>query len=68
MKWCVVEVKHEFDEDFDGDLCRVTKVLQVFDTKEAALEAEAIFNPMNYGDYDTSIRAIPACQLGDKFR
>ena len=60
--------KHEFDEDFDGDLCRVTKVLQVFDTEQAALEAEAIFNPMNYGDYETSIRVIPSHQLGTRFR
>jgi hypothetical protein len=68
MKWCVVEVQHEFDEDFDGDLCRVTKVLQVFDTEQAALEAEAIFNPMNYGDYETSIRVIPSHKLGTRFR
>lgn len=66
--WCIVEVKHEFDEEFDGDVCRVTKVLQVFDTEEAALAAEVIFNPMNYGDYETSIRMIPSYQLGTTFR
>ena len=68
MKYCVCEVETFFDEAFDGNLCKVRKVLQVFNTKEEAEDAELLFNPCIYGDYDTSIRVIAANMLTQTFR
>ena len=68
MKYCVCEVETFFDEDFDGSLCKVRKVLQVFNTKEEAEDAELLFNPRDYGDYDTSIRVVAADMLTQTFR
>lgn len=67
-KACICEVVSEFDEDFDGSLCRVVKVLQVFDSLEEAQAVEMIFDPSRYGDYDTYIRVVPVEQLDNKFR
>ncbi len=68
MKYCVCEVETFFDEDFDGSLCKVRKVLQVFNTKEEAEDAESLFNPCIYGDYDTQIRVVAANMLTQTFR
>lgn len=68
MKHCVCEVSQEFDVEFDGSLCKVTKVLQVFNSKEEAEAAEIIFDPSRYGDYDTLIRVVAVDALDNKFR
>lgn len=67
-KFCICEVEQFFSKSFDGTMCKVRKVIQVFDTQEKANEALAIFDPMRYGDYDTSLRIIPSDQLDDTFR
>lgn len=67
-KFAVCEMISEFNEDFDGSLCRVKKVLQVFDTHEQAEAARAIFDPSRYGDYDTIIRVVPEAQLEGEYR
>lgn len=68
MKYCVCEVETFFDEDSDGSLCKVRKVLQVFNTKEEAEDAEVLFDPCVHGDYDTSIRVVAADMLTQTFR
>lgn len=67
-KACICEVVSEFDDDFDGSLCRVVKVLQVFETKEQAEENIPLFDPSRYGDWDTLVRVVPVEQLDNKFR
>lgn len=66
-KFCVCEVETFFDKEFDGSLCKVSKVLQVFDTREAADYAEGLFYPDNYGD-PTNIRVVAEEDLLTTFR
>lgn len=68
MKYAICEVEQFFDEEFDGTLCRVVKVLQIFDYKEYAEAAMAIFDPSRYGDYDTVLRVVAQDQLDESFR
>ena len=67
-KVCICEVTQFFDEDFDGTLCKVRKVLQVFDNQDQAADAMPLFDPSRYEDYDTVIRMVPASELDTKFR
>jgi len=67
MKWCVCEIETFFDEEFDGYLCKVSKVLQIFNTKEEAEYAEGLFFPGNYDD-DTNIRVVAEDALLTTFR
>ncbi|CAD5204229.1 hypothetical protein LCALLHIG_00010 [Klebsiella phage vB_KppS-Raw] len=67
-KFCVCEVEQFFDEDFDGTLCKVSKVLQVFDTKEAADYAEGLFYPGNYDVDGPAIRVVAEADLLKTFR
>ena len=68
-KFCVCEVETFFDKEFDGSLCKVSKVLQVFDTKEAADHAEGLFFPGNYDSNDcTNIRVVAEEDLLTTFR
>lgn len=53
---------------FDGTLCKVRKVLQVFDNQDQAADAMPLFDPSRYEDYDTVIRMVPASELDTKFR
>ncbi|HHV9526473.1 TPA: hypothetical protein ACUQTZ_004092 [Escherichia coli] len=66
--YAICEVVQEFDEEFDGDLCRVKKVLQVFPDAMSAYKALDIFEPGRYGDYDTVLRVVHEQKLGTKFR
>lgn len=68
MKYLLCEVEQFFDEEFDGTLCKVSKVLQVFNTKAEANEAEALFDPSNFGDYDTVLRVVAEGNLRETFR
>ena len=66
--YAICEVVPEFDEEFDGDLCRVKKVLQVFPDVNSAERALEIFEPGRYGDYDTVLRAVHEQKLNTRFR
>ena len=66
--YAICEVVQEFDEEFDGDLCRVKKVLQVFPDVNSAERALYVFDPARYGDYDTVLRVVPEQKLGTRFR
>lgn len=68
MKYLICEVSQFFDEEFDGTLCRVQKVLQVFDYKEYAEAAMELFDPSRYGDYDTVLRVVSEKDLDATFR
>lgn len=48
--YAICEVVQEFDEEFDGDLCRVKKVLQVFPDVNSANRALELFEPGRYGE------------------
>lgn len=67
-KVCICEVECFFSKDFDGTLCKVRKVLQVFDNQDQAADAMPLFDPSRYGDYDTVIRMVPADELDTEFR
>ncbi|QEA10401.1 hypothetical protein CPT_Shemara_072 [Salmonella phage Shemara] len=64
MKYLLCEVESFYDEVFDGSLCRVTKPLQVFSTKEDAEEAMELMSQF----YDYNLRVVPANMLGEEFR
>ena len=68
-KLIICEVLPEFDTEFDGDLCRVTKVLYICNTQQEADEALRIFDYSRYG-YITSayVRIVPESQLDERFR
>lgn len=68
MKYLLCEVEQFFDAEFDGTLCKVSKVLQVFPTKAEAEEAETMFDPSNFGDYDTVLRVVAEGELQETFR
>lgn len=67
MNWCVCEVGMSFDKEFDGSLCRVKKVLQIFETEADAESAAAIFDPCRYGEPE-SIRVVHVSELDKSFR
>lgn len=67
-KYCVCEMESYFDEAFDGTLCRVKRVLQVFNNEADAQDAMACFDPMRFGDYETVIRCVPSEELNETFR
>lgn len=67
-KLVICEVVSEFDDEFDGSLCRVTKVLCICNTQQEADAAYRIFDPSRYGNYDTNIRIVPESQLDERFR
>ena len=62
-KLMICEVLPEFDVEFDGDLCRVTKVLHICSSPAEAEWALSVFNPSRYGDWDTVVRIVPESQL-----
>ena len=66
--YAICEVVQEFDEKFDGDLCRVEKVLQVFPDVNSADRALYVFEPGRYGDYDTVLRVVHEQDLNTRFR
>lgn len=66
--YAICEVVQEFDEKFDGDLCRVEKVLQVFPDVNSAEMALRVFDPSRYGDYDTVLRVVHEDYIGTRFR
>lgn len=66
--YAICEVVQEFDEEFDGDLCRVKKVLQVFPDANSAERALYVFDPARYGDYDTVLRVVHEQDLNTRFR
>lgn len=68
MFYAICEVESFFSKDFDGTLCRVSKVLAVCDTKEEAERKMQIFDPSRYGDYDTVLRVVREDRLGEEFR
>lgn len=68
MKYLLCEVEQFFDEDFDGTLCKVRKVLQIFDSECEANEAYRLFDPSNFDDYDTVIRVVAEDKLLRSFR
>lgn len=68
MKYLLCEVEQFFDEDFDGTLCKVRKVLQIFSSKDEADEAYCLFDPSNFDDYDTVIRVVAEGELLGSFR
>lgn len=59
---CVVETF--FDREQDQSMCRVSKPLQVFNTKEEAEVAEELFGSF----YDYNLRVVAAHRLGEEFR
>lgn len=62
----------EVVQEFDGDLCWVKKVLQVFPDTMSAYKALYIyiyiFEPGRYGDYDTVLRVVHEQDLNTRFR
>ena len=66
--YAICEVVQEFDKEFDGDLCRVKKVLQVFPDVNSANRALELFEPGRYGDYDTVLRVVHEQCLNTRFR
>lgn len=68
MKYLLCEVEQFFDEDFDGTLCKVRKVLQIFNSQHEAQEACCLFDPSNFDDYDTVIRVVAEGDLHKSFR
>lgn len=66
--YAICEVVQEYDEKFDGDLCRVKKVLQVFPDVNSADRALYVFDPARYGDYDTILRVVHEQDLNTRFR
>lgn len=68
MKYLLCEVEQFFDEEFDGTLCRVKKVLQMFDDQIQAEEAKRLFDPSSFGDYDTVLRVVRQIDLHKEFR
>ena len=66
--YAICEVVPEFDEEFDGDLFRVKKVLQVFPDVNSAERALEVFDPGRYGDYDTVLRVVHEQKLSTRFR
>lgn len=66
--YAIFEVVQEFDEEFDGDLCRVKKVLQVFPDVNSANRALELFEPGRYGDYDTVLMVVHEQDLNTRFR
>lgn len=66
--YAICEVVQEFDEEFDGDLCRVKKVLQVFPDVNSANRVLELFEPGRYGDYDTVLRVVHERDLNTRFR
>lgn len=68
MRYAICEVTPEWCPEQDREFKRVTRVLQVFNSKEDAESAEGIFNPCRYDDYDTCIRVVPEDKLDSSFR
>lgn len=66
--YAICEVVQEFDEEFDGDLCRVKKVLQVFPDVNSADRALYVFDPARYGDYGTILRVVHEDYINTRFR
>ncbi len=66
--YAICEVIAEYDSDFDGDLLRVVRVLQVFHDEESADIALGIFDPSRYGDYCTTLKVVSEPDLNIKFR
>nr|DAE41568.1 MAG TPA: hypothetical protein [Caudoviricetes sp.] len=66
MKYCVCEVEGFDIEYANGDYhhgYKVARVLQVFNSKEEAEDAELLFNPADYGDHSTIVRVVAADML-----
>ncbi|EDQ2321210.1 hypothetical protein HW48_004584 [Salmonella enterica subsp. enterica] len=68
MRYLLCEVEQFLDEELDGTLCRVKKVLQMFDDEIQAEEAERLFDPSSFGDYDTVLRVVRQIDLHKEFR
>lgn len=68
MKWCVCEVLSEFDEDFDGSLCRVIRVLQVFDNEADAHYCSELMDPSRYDQEALGVRVVAEDMLDKRFR
>ena len=64
MKYLLCEIESYFCEIQDGSMCRVSKPLQVFNTREEAEAAEELFN----GFYDYNLRVVPESMLHKEFR
>lgn len=58
------EVESFFVEHIDRSRCRVTKPLQVFESKEKAEEAMELFDSF----YDYSLRVVESDKLNETFR
>ncbi len=66
--YAICEVVAEYDSEFDGDLLRVVKVLQVFHDEESANIALGIFDPSRYGDDCMMLMVVSEPDLDTKFR
>ncbi|AXQ70262.1 hypothetical protein vst10_04 [Salmonella virus VSt10] len=66
--YAICQVVAEYDSDFDGDILRVVRVLQVFHDEESANIALDIFDPSRYGGDCTMIRVVSTSDLNTKFR
>lgn len=66
--WCVCEVESYFDDEFDGSLYKVKRVVQAFATKEEANRVCSLMDPMLYGDDDTILRVVEDSELQEAFR
>ena len=68
MKYCVCELTSFFDEEFDGSLKKVHRVLQVFDNKADADYALELFHLPRYDDEGLHAEVVAENMLQETFR
>lgn len=71
MKWLVCKAEHEFNEEQDCSMYRATECVQVFNTKEEAIEARELFDSVDYFSNEESSLTyvvISQDQIGESVR